>query len=101
MSEELVTFFKALADTNRLKIVGLLAEKAYSVEELAALLQVETADRIASSCQTGGGGSGEITCGELLQRLPARSIRAGVKGAQHVLAAGTFQRCVRSGCGCL
>jgi biotin operon repressor len=38
MSEELVTFFKALADTNRLKIVGLLAEKAYSVEELAALL---------------------------------------------------------------
>ena len=38
MSEELVTFFKALADKNRLKIVGLLAEKPYSVEELAALL---------------------------------------------------------------
>ena len=38
MSEELVTFFKALADKNRLKIVGLLAEKAYSVEELATLL---------------------------------------------------------------
>lgn len=38
MSEELVTFFKALADANRLKIVGLLAEKPYSVEELAALL---------------------------------------------------------------
>jgi len=38
MSEELVTFFKALADSNRLKIVGLLAEKSYSVEELAALL---------------------------------------------------------------
>ncbi len=41
MSEELVTFFKALADTNRLKIVGLLAEKSYSVEELAALLQLK------------------------------------------------------------
>lgn len=41
MSEELVTFFKALADSNRLKIVGLLAEKAYSVEELAALLQLK------------------------------------------------------------
>ncbi len=41
MSEELVTFFKALADTNRLKIVGLLAEKPYSVEELAALLQLK------------------------------------------------------------
>ncbi len=41
MSEELVTFFKALADTNRLKIVGLLAENPYSVEELAALLQLK------------------------------------------------------------
>lgn len=38
MSEELITFFKALSDANRLKIVGLLAEKSYSVEELAALL---------------------------------------------------------------
>lgn len=38
MSEEVVTFFKALADANRLKIVGLLAQRPYSVEELAALL---------------------------------------------------------------
>jgi predicted transcriptional regulator len=41
MSEELVSFFKALADSSRLKIVGLLAEKPYSVEELAALLQLK------------------------------------------------------------
>ena len=41
MSEELVTFFKALADKNRLKIVGLLAEKSYSVEELATLLDLK------------------------------------------------------------
>ncbi|MFN8460530.1 MAG: ArsR family transcriptional regulator [Anaerolineales bacterium] len=41
VSEELVTFFKALADANRLKIVGLLAEKPYSVEELAALLNLK------------------------------------------------------------
>ncbi|HSL27941.1 MAG TPA: metalloregulator ArsR/SmtB family transcription factor [Anaerolineales bacterium] len=41
MSEELLTFFKALADSNRLKIVGLLAEKSYSVEELAALLNLK------------------------------------------------------------
>jgi DNA-binding HxlR family transcriptional regulator len=41
MSEELITFFKALADSNRLKIVGLLAEKSYSVEELAALLNLK------------------------------------------------------------
>ena len=40
MSEELVAFFKALADANRLKIVGLLAQQPYSVEELAAILDL-------------------------------------------------------------
>ena len=38
MSEELVGFFKALSDVNRVRIVGLLAQRPYSVEELAALL---------------------------------------------------------------
>jgi len=38
MSNELVAFFKALADTNRLKIVGLLSQQPYSVEQLAAIL---------------------------------------------------------------
>ena len=38
MSEELLTFFKALADENRLTIIGLLAQDAYSVEEIAELL---------------------------------------------------------------
>jgi hypothetical protein len=37
-SDELLGFFKALADANRLKIVGLLAQQPYSVEQLAALL---------------------------------------------------------------
>lgn len=41
MSEELVNFFKALADENRLKLVGLLAQQPYSVEELAALLSLK------------------------------------------------------------
>jgi predicted transcriptional regulator len=41
MSEDLVTFFKALADANRLKLVGLLAQRGYSVEELAALLNLK------------------------------------------------------------
>ena len=41
MSEELVSFFKALADSSRLKIIGLLAEKPYSVEELAELLKLK------------------------------------------------------------
>jgi biotin operon repressor len=38
VNDELVLFFKALADANRLKIVGLLAQHPYSGEELAALL---------------------------------------------------------------
>jgi predicted transcriptional regulator len=35
---ELLDFFKALADANRLKIIGLLAQDEYTVEELAELL---------------------------------------------------------------
>jgi biotin operon repressor len=38
-----VTFFKALADENRLKIVGLLAHQPHSVEEIAALLHISPA----------------------------------------------------------
>jgi predicted transcriptional regulator len=38
---ELVELFKALADANRLKIIGLLAQRSYSVEELAALLNLK------------------------------------------------------------
>jgi predicted transcriptional regulator len=41
MSDELISFYKALADANRLKIVGLLAQRAYSVEELAALVKLK------------------------------------------------------------
>ncbi len=36
----LVAFFKVLAETNRLKIVGLLAHQPYTVEQLAAFLGV-------------------------------------------------------------
>ncbi len=35
---ELVVVFKALADASRLKIVGLLAQQSYTVEQLAAML---------------------------------------------------------------
>lgn len=41
MSDEVVTFFKVFADASRLKIVGLLAQQSYSVEELAALLDLK------------------------------------------------------------
>lgn len=37
-ADELLIFFKALADANRLKIVGLLARQPYTVEQLAAIL---------------------------------------------------------------
>jgi predicted transcriptional regulator len=39
--EQLVTFFQALADLNRLKIVGILAQHAASVEELVEALDVQ------------------------------------------------------------
>ena len=41
MSAELVEFCKALADATRIRILGLLAGKPYSVEELAALLDLK------------------------------------------------------------
>jgi predicted transcriptional regulator len=37
---EILNFLKALSEANRLKIVGLLAQQPYSVEELAALLNL-------------------------------------------------------------
>jgi DNA-binding transcriptional ArsR family regulator len=41
MTETLLTFFKALADESRLKIVGLLAQGERSVQELATLLDLK------------------------------------------------------------
>src|SRR5258707_13036041 len=40
---DLVQFFKALADENRLRIVGLLARESYSGEVLAELLEIKPA----------------------------------------------------------
>ena len=37
---ELLNFFKALADANRLKIIGLLAQDEYTVEQMAELLNL-------------------------------------------------------------
>jgi biotin operon repressor len=37
-NQELLTFFKAMADANRLRIAGLLAQQPYTVEQLAAML---------------------------------------------------------------
>lgn len=40
-SLEILDFLKTMSDANRLKIVGLLAQQPYSVEELAALLKLK------------------------------------------------------------
>lgn len=40
---ELLTFFKALSDETRLKIVGLLAQESYSGEQLAAIIDKKPA----------------------------------------------------------
>lgn len=39
-TDPLVEFFKALGDSNRLRIVGLLAERPYTVEQLGASLGI-------------------------------------------------------------
>ena len=39
--EELLDFFKAMADANRLKIVGILAQQPSTVEQLAAMLALQ------------------------------------------------------------
>lgn len=39
-TEELLAFFKALSDANRLKIIGVLASQAATVEQLAAALNL-------------------------------------------------------------
>ena len=51
-TNDLLTFFKAMADANRLKIVSLLARKPHTVEQLAAML-----------------GLGELTVSHHLARL--------------------------------
>ena len=40
LNAELVAFFKALADENRLKIIGLLATQPYTVEQMAEILHL-------------------------------------------------------------
>ena len=41
-AEELLNFFKALADQNRLRIIGILAESPHTVEDIADILGVSS-----------------------------------------------------------
>ncbi|MDO9120612.1 MAG: metalloregulator ArsR/SmtB family transcription factor, partial [Anaerolineaceae bacterium] len=53
---ELLAFFKSLADENRLKIIGLLAQQPTSVEKLADLLglSVSTTSRHLANLSKAG-----------------------------------------------
>ena len=50
MQPEVLNLFKALADANRLKIVGLLAQEPRSVEELAELLELRRLHHEPTTC---------------------------------------------------
>ena len=41
-ADELLVFFKALADANRLKIIGLLSQQEFTVEQLAEMLNLSS-----------------------------------------------------------
>ncbi|MEI7988058.1 MAG: ArsR family transcriptional regulator [Chloroflexota bacterium] len=49
-TEELLNFFKTLANENRLKIVGILANQSHTVEEIAELLAVGVS-AVSQICQ--------------------------------------------------
>ncbi|MFN8401960.1 MAG: hypothetical protein U0V48_00135 [Anaerolineales bacterium] len=86
MSEELVTFFKALADANRLKIVGLLAEKPYSVEELARAPVDLGGHCVASFDAACGDGVDHLARRKLLHGLSVGSKEARKDRGKYVLA---------------
>lgn len=72
-TDTLLTFFKSLADANRLRIVGLLAHRAHTVEELAEVLGVRPS-----------------TISHHLSKLAAAGIAsASVQGHYHLYALDT------------
>ena len=69
-TDTLLAFFKVLADEKRLQIVGLLARQDYTVEEMAAILDLSSA-----------------TVSHHLRRLEkARLVRASARQHYHVYA---------------
>ncbi len=71
--EVLLSFFKSLADANRLKIIGLLAHRTHSVEELAEVLDLRAS-----------------TVSHHLARLASAGlVSATVQGHYHVYALDT------------
>ena len=87
--DQLLTFFKALADANRLKIVGLLAQKGHSVEELAAILDLRpsTVSHHLSKLAEAGLVSARA---QSYYNIYALETTALERTAQKLLAGGTF-----------
>jgi predicted transcriptional regulator len=84
--DELLMFFKAMADANRLKILGLLAKENLSVEQLAGLLNLRSSTishHLAILSEAGW---------YARPTPPARAESPG-KIAQHLLAKETLHYC--------
>lgn len=80
--ETLLHFFKVLADENRLKLLGILATRECSVEELAALLQLRapTVSHHLARLKEQGLVSMRTEGNTHLYRLDAEMLRATSKG---------------------
>lgn len=92
--EQLVVFYKALADATRLKIAGLLAQKPYSVEELAQLLQLKPSTishhlaRLARAGLVSARAESYYSIYRLEERALERQARRLLSGADLAAAAG-------------
>lgn len=80
--ETLLHFFKVLADENRLKLLGILAARECSVEELAALLQLKapTISHHLARLKEAGLVQMRSEGNTHLYRLDAENLRATSKG---------------------
>lgn len=95
---ELLQFFKAVADENRLKIVGMLANESRSTEQLAAALRAKPADMLrqlallrevglVQSTTTGGAPRYSLNT-EALRALAARVLAGEAKSVPADLLGG-------------
>lgn len=87
--DQLLSFFKALADANRLKIVGLLAHRPYSVEQLAAMLNLRpsTVSHHLAKLSEAGLVSGHTESYYNVYQLESEALRAV---AQSLLSGGAL-----------
>jgi predicted transcriptional regulator len=87
--DQLLAFFKALADANRLKIVGLLAQQPYSGEQLAAMLNLRpsTVSHHLSKLSEAGLVSGHTESYYNVYQLESETLRSI---AQSLLASETL-----------